>query len=232
MGLFGSIDLSGFGLSGIIPIIAIILIGFIVLIVVGGITFFYYTRKSSKSSFKNLIPIFIKVNGKLIRIGQDKAKELFVPDSNISLFFLKNKKIYLARPTRAMGKDEYWEYISSNGEWVNFDISSQGELDTLAEANYDHRDTRYAFTNLRDIIKRNYKDKSVKWWKDPTIMNIISFVIMSIFFTGFILIVIWRTSALIDKVGMLIDKVAPMVQSAENQVSMAQNINSGIVPAG
>lgn len=224
-GVDGSIDFSNVG-----TIIGIIILGFFVLIIVGGFVFLYYSKKIKKTLFKNQIPIFVKVHGKLSRIGIDKAKELFVPDSNISLYFLKDRKIYIARPTRAMGKDEYWYYISENGEWVNFDMSTIKDEDTLAQANYDHRDTRYAYTNLKEIIKRNYKNKATVWWKDPTIMNIISFVIMSLIFVGAIILVLAR-------VGKLIEGLAPVgkdfVTASENMmkaVQISQNLNSGITP--
>ncbi|GAH06563.1 unnamed protein product, partial [marine sediment metagenome] len=130
---------------------------FVILIVAGGLTFLWNLKKAKKKTFKNRIPIFQTINGKRKRIGSDWAKELFVPDSNISLFYLKEYKIYLARPTRSMGENEYWYAISENGEWVNFDLSVSPDQDTLATANYDHRDTRYAYINLKEIIKKNYK---------------------------------------------------------------------------
>ena len=202
--------------------IGVILLVFVVLVFVGGITFFLIMRKNKKLSYKNQIPIFVNVNGKHTRIGVDTAKELFIPDSNISLFHLKNNKTFLARPTRAMGKNEYWYSISENGEWVNFDLSMNPEMNSLAEANYDHRDTRYAYVNLKEIVKRNYKDKSIVWWKDPVVMNIITFVIMSIIFIGFCWFVIAKMGGLLGELSGLISKIEPLMKTA-------QNVNSGVV---
>ncbi len=225
-GMFGSFNVSGLVFWG-----GIIFLAFIIMIVAGAVTFFYYGKKARKNAFRNQVPIFMNVNGKPHRIDLDWAKELFVPDSNISLFFLKKHKIYLARPTRSMGKYEYWYQISENGEWVNFDLSMNPDDNTLASTNYDHRDTRYAYINLREIIKKNYKDKALVWWKDPVVMNIISFVIMAIVFTGFIWFVIAKTGGLIEKVGVLIEKLEPIADKMSGAVSKAQNINSGITPA-
>ena len=169
----------------------------------------------------------MSINGKRTRIGIDTAKEVFIPDSNISLFFLKSHKIYIARPTRAMSKDEYWYSISENGEWVNFDLSIDPDKDTLSLANYDHRDTRYAYVNLKDLIKKNYKDKAVQWWKDPVIMNIIAFIIMSFIFIA----ACW---ILLSKIGNLITKLGPIAQAmvdiSKNQAqTAAQTVGSGVV---
>ncbi len=217
--------------EGILFWIGIIFAAFLVLLVAGVGTFIYYNRKLKKISFKNQVPIFQSINGKHTRIGLDWAKELFVPDSNISLFFLKLHKIYLARPTRAMGKNEYWYSISENGEWINFDLSTNPEYNTLAKANYDHRDTRYAYVNLKEIIKKNYKDKVLVWWKDPVVMNIISFVIMSIIFVGAVWFLIAKMGVLISSQGAWLDKMEIIADKLSGAVMNAQNINSGVIPA-
>ena len=206
----------------------IIFLAIIIFVFIGLVTFFYYSKKEKKMSFKHQVPLFQNINGKPKRIGLDWAKELFVPDSNISLFFLKGYKIYLARPTRAMGQNEYWYTISENGEWVNFDLSNNEKDNTLAKINYDHRDTRYAFVNMKEIIKRNYKDKSLVWWKDPVVMNIISFVIMTLLFLGGCWFLIAKITLLVGEVAQLIEKIGPIVESINNAVTASQNINSGI----
>lgn len=207
----------------------LIFLAFIILIVAGAIAFFYYGGKAKKKAFKNKVPIFVSLNGKHKKVGTDWAKEIYVPDSNISLFYLKINKIYIARPTRAMGKNEYWYSISENGEWINFDLSTNPNDNTLAKANYDHRDTRYAYVNLKEIIKKNYKDKSLVWWKDPVIMNIISFVIMSIVFVGGCWFLIAKIGFLIDKLPALLEQQNMIADKMASAVQSVQNINSGVV---
>jgi len=204
----------------------IIFVGFIFLIIIGVGTFLYYSKKSKKIQFKNKIPLFTKINGKHSRIGVDNAKEVFIPDSNISLFFLKNRKIYIARPTRAMGKDEFWFSIAENGEWINFDLSSDPEKNTLALANYDHRDTRYAYVNLKDIIKRNYTDKAVKWWKEYS--PLITFIITSFIFIGGCWILLSKIGSLIGELIPITEQWTQIAESMSGAVQNAQNINSGI----
>jgi len=233
MGLMDDIGLSSvinfFKSSSFVMWFGIILLAFIILIMVSGLTFFYYSRKENKNAFKYQIPLFISMNGKLKRIGLDWAKELYVPDSNISLYYLRGYKIYLARPTRAMGTNENWYAINENGEWVNIDLSLDPKKSTLADINYDHRDTRYAFVNMSEIIKRNYKDKNLVWWKDPVVMNIISFIIMSIIFVGACWFLIAKMGHLVDRIAILIDRFAPIAESFTKAFEQSQNLNSGVV---
>lgn len=206
---------------------AIIFILIAVVIVVGIGVFLYYSKKLKKAHFKNEIPLFANINGKHSRVGIDQAKEVFIPDSNISLFFLKNKKIYIARPTRAMGKNEYWYSISENGEWINFDLSTDPGEDTLAKANYDHRDTRYAYVNLKDIIKRNYKDKAIQWWKEYS--HLITFIIVSFIFVGSCWLLLSRIGKLIGQLGPFVDQMKIIAEIMGNSVQTAQSINSGVI---
>ncbi len=221
--------MEGVDLSGVGTTILFIFLGFLVLIIAGVITFIYYSKKIKKNLFKYKIPIFTTLHNKHTRVGIDDAKELFIPDSNISLFFLKNKKIYIARPTRSMGKDEFWYSISENGEWVNFDLSTDPEKNTLATANYDHRDTRYAYVNLKDIIKRNYKDKSVKWWKEYS--QLITFIVVSFIFVGSCWFLLAQIGKLIGSLTPLLEQWTSISESMAQSVQIAQNLNSGIVPA-
>ncbi len=219
----------GSGLQGAGITIGIILLIFFVIVFAGIITFFYYSKKIKKQQFKYKIHIFKDIAGEIQPIDDDLAKEVFVPDTNVGLYYLLRKKIYIARPTRAMGKDAFWYKILPNGEWVNFDMKSVDGKPTLAKAEYDHRDTRYAYINLKEIIKRNYRDKSVKWWKEYA--PLITFIVISFIFV----LACWL---LLAKIGKLIGSISPLIESAkllqESSISLiqnAQNINSGITPA-
>jgi len=205
---------------------ALLFVFFVIFVITAVIIFMYYRKKSVNMQFRNKVPIFTSLNGKHKRVGVDSAKEVFIPDSNISLFYLRGKKVYIARPTRAMGEHEFWYSISENGEWVNFDLSVDTKDNTLAQANYDHRDTRYAYVNLKDIIKRNYKDKSVQWWKEYS--HIITFIIVMIFGVGGIWVIVSKIGGLIDQLGPLTEQWTQISETMAGAVKDAQNINSGV----
>jgi len=199
---------------------------FFVLVLSGVITFFYYSKKADKQIFKNKIELFKEINGKRYKIGTDRAKEVYIPDSNVSLYYLKIRKIYIARPTKSMGFDEYWYCIAENGEWVNFDMSILPGQNTSAKINYDHRDTRYAYVNLKEIIKKNYSDKNVKWWKEYA--PLISIVIISFITLAGIWFIFLKIGDLVDQIAPLIESANAMVKSSSELMQLQQNLNSGV----
>lgn len=183
-------------------------------------------KKKKKYLYRFKIVIFMQVNGKIRRIGVDNAREMFVPNSNISLFFLKSKKIYLPRATRAMGENEFWYKISDNGEWVNYDLSADPDKDTFAIANYDHRDTRYAYTNLKEIIKRNYSDKAIVWWKEYS--HVISFIIIVVVTISGLIFIISRLGNVITQLIPLAETMKEIAEIMKDISINNQNVNSGI----
>lgn len=210
---------TSFGGAG--TVLLIILGVFIVVAIVGAITFNYYYKKKQKLQFCERIHIFKEVHGEPQPIDDDVAMEVYVQDTNVSLYYLKRRKLYIARPTLAMGKNAYWFNILQNGEWVNFALKGSKDGATFSEANYDHRDTRYAYINLREIIKRNYKDKATKWWKEYS--PLITFVVVSFIF----LIGCW---VLLAKMGNVVKQLGPVAEGmkvvSENMKIVANTCQS------
>ena len=238
MGILGDVGInigSGGGLKEAGQTIGFALIIFFVLLITGIITFVYYSKKAKNQQFRYKIHIFKDIAGEIQPIEDDLAKEVFVPDTNVGLYYLLKKKIYIARPTRAMGKDAFWYKILPNGEWVNFDLKNiksgkgKDEDKTLAGADYDHRDTRYAYINLKEIIKRNYRDKSVKWWKEYA--PIISFIIISFVFVLGCWILLAKIGKLIETSSGLVESMKAIPDVCSNFYQGTQNINSGVVGA-
>jgi len=91
-----------------------------------------------------------------------------------------------------------------------------------AGLDYDHTDMRYAYANLREIIKRNYRDKATKWWKEYA--NIIAVVVFVFVFTISFWFLIGKIGGLIDSLSGILDKIAVLEKATG--VSSA----SGIIP--
>jgi len=181
--------------------------------VVGGIFYYIYYLKKKKKSYNKSIHWFEEVGGLPVAIGKDMACELIVPGTNIPVFYVKEKKMYLPRPTIRMGQNSYWFMIKNNKEIVNFRMRNMNEDMTEANLEYDHTDMRYAYTNLKELIKRNYKDKSQPWWREYK--EIISLVILIFVLTlSFIFI--------ISKIGNLIEKVGSLINHADNLIKIAE----------
>lgn len=209
---FGSI------FTGVYRIIALVLL----FLIVGGILFAILVLKGSKKKNNKEIFWFEEVSGLMVRSGlPDRACELNVPGTNVKVFFIKAKNLYLPRPTKAAGENRYWYCIRNNRELVNFVMKNLNKEMTEAGLDYDHTDMRYGQTQLKEIIKRNYRDKSVKWWKEYK--EVITMVIYTFVITISFIFIASKMGSLIDQIGSLIEHADSLVKSAEAMK------NSGIV---
>jgi len=200
-------------MSGVMSGLAQFGILLLMFLIVGGILYYIYYLKKKKKAYNKKIFWFEEVHGAIVPVGQDSACELTVPGTNINVFYIKSKDMYLPRPVKRMGKDAYWYVIKNNREIVNFRMKNINEKMTEANLDYDHTDMRYALTNLKDLIKRNYRDKSTPWWREYK--EVISLVILIFVLTLSFIFIISKVGSLIDKVGVLIQHADQLIQMAE-----------------
>ena len=169
-------------------------------------------KKKDKLYNKKLF-FFEEVNGVMTPVSNYNACELTIPGSNIQVFYVKEIDLYLPRGTRRMGKDAYWYCIRNNREIVNFTMKNLNEEMKKANLDYDHTDMRYALQNLKELIKRNYRDKATTWWKEYK--DVIATVIFIFAITCALAFVFWRTGILLDKIGSLLAKAEEVLEVAK-----------------
>lgn len=201
------VNLSGI-MSGVMQFV--LLIGLFLL--VGGIFWFVYYLKKRRKRYNKKIFWFEEVHGEMVPVGEDVACELIIPGSNINVFYIKEKDMYLPRPVKRMGKDAYWYAIKNNREIVNFTMANINE-DDKAGLKFDHTDQRYALTNLKELIKRNYRDKSQPWWRE--FKDVIGLVVLIFVLTLSFIFIISKIGGLADKIGILIDQANQLIQLAD-----------------
>lgn len=209
-GIFGGFNFSS-AMSGVMQFV--ILLG--MFIAVGGIFFWIYYLRSSKEKYNQKIHWFEEVNGSVVPLGMNLARELTIPNSNVQVFYIKDKDMYLPRPRIKMGKDAYWFMIKRNGEIVNFAMKNLNEEMKEANLDYDHTDMRYALTNLKELIKRNYRDKATPWWREYK--EVISIIILIFVLTLCFIFLISKFGGVADKLGILIDHADKLIQLAETK---------------
>lgn len=209
-GLFGGSTVGG-AMSGVMQFLLLVVMFF----VVGAIFYWMFYLKKSKADNKQQIHWFEEVNGAIVPIGKDLAKELTIPGSNVQVFYIKGRDMYLPRPRIKMGKNAYWFIIKRNGEIVNFAMKNINEEMKEANLDYDHTDMRYALTNLKELIKRNYRDKSQPWWREYK--DVIGLVILIFVLTISFVFIISKVGGLVDKVGILIEHADQLIQLAETK---------------
>ena len=217
MGLMDSV-----GLSGVLPEIDLMsmlgTVGFIIFIVllfvlVAGIFFAILWFIKQKKLYNKKIHWFEEVSGIMTHIDDDVACELTIPNSNIQVFYIKKKDLYLPRPVKRMGKDAYWFCIRNNREIVNFTLKNMNREMEESNLDFDHTDQRYALTNLKALIQRNYRDKSTKWWMEYK--EVIGLVVLIFALTLSFMFLISKIAELMDKAAILIDHADQLVKSAE-----------------
>jgi len=203
----------GSSIMGYLGNLGKILLGVFIFLIIGGTVFFILWRLKNKKLYNKRIFWFEEVNGHVVPTDEDLATELIIPNTNITTFYIKKKDLYLPRPVKRMGKNSYWFMIKNNREIVNFSMKDMNKEMTEANLDYDHTDMRYAYTNLKEIIKRNYRDSSKVWWREYK--DVISMVILIFMLTISFFFLITKLGGLIDKIGVLINHADNLIKAAE-----------------
>ncbi len=224
------ISLGDFGLGNInIGAIADKALSFfliIILIVVVGVIVFYLMKKAKeKKTPMKKVGWWEEIQGKLIPTEMDKVKEIIIPGTRLRVFYIKSKDMWLPRFTKGLTKDLFWVAITPRRELVNFVLGSLSEDMKTAGLEYDHTDMIWASENLREFIKRNYRDKSTPWWK--AYQGVITTAIYIIILTFSFVIILYFMRQIMGDLGNLVSQVAKLIQQQES----CSPSGSGIAPA-
>jgi len=229
-GIKGAEVLDKINIQGIFKGVGSFVLLIATLAIVAGIVAMVLYLKKNKQLYKEKIHFFEEVQDQMIPVEDCVGAELIIPNTNIRVFYIKSKDLYMPRGVKKMGKNSYWYAIRNNREIVNFTMSNLNKVLKEAGLDFDHTDMRYAYANLREIIKRNYKDKSKKWWLEYK--DVISVVIFVFVITVSMFFITRYIGSIVDKVGPLIDKI---VEAMDRMIQFEQatggGISSGVKPA-
>lgn len=194
----------------------------VLFLVIAGILYWWLQKKKSRNVDIHRIVWWEEVAGNFQLFGeQDLARELTIPGTNVKVFYIKKKDMYLPRFTLKVGETTYFVGILKNREMVNFQPTNLNEDGKTVGVNYDHRDMRYAQTNLKAMIDRNYRQKSQPWYiqyKEVIGVVVLIFVTSACFWFLFD-----RVEELLRLAGQLIENADKLVDSAN------AGRNSGVV---
>lgn len=205
------------------------LTGFMVLfmiVVIGGLVFFYLKkRKEKQSPAMKKIGWWEDVQGNLIPTTMDNAKEIIIPGTRLRVFYIKSKDMWLPRFTRGITKDLFYVAITPKRELVNFKLKSIGETMEKAGLEYDHTDMIWASENLREFIKRNYRDKSTPWWK--AYQGVITTVIYIVILTFSFVVILYFMREIVTDMGGVLNGIERLL----DKMNACNPQGSGITPA-
>jgi len=140
---------------------------FLLLVALGGIvTAFVIIKKKGKNKGNGFkIGWWYEVGGRMEPSTMDEVEEIIIPGTVLRIFHNKKKDLWIPRFTRGISKNLFYVLLTPTNQMVNFTIPSLSQDLKIAKLEYDHTDMLWAAENAREYIKRNYKDKAVKWWQ-------------------------------------------------------------------
>ena len=226
--------MAGINLGDFIPNISVgdladkLITGLIILFIVaiaGAIVFFLMKKKKDKKTPVKKIGWWEEVHGNLIPTAMDNAKEIIIPGTRLRVFYIKSKDMWLPRFTRGITKDLFYVAITPKRELVNFTLKSISADMKEAGLEYDHTDMIWASENLREFIKRNYRDKSTPWWK--AYQGVITTVIYIILLTFSFVVILYFMRQIIGDMGGVLSGIERLLDKMES----CNPRGSGITPA-
>ena len=197
----------------------------IIIVVVGALVFFYMKKAKEKKTPSKKIGWWEEVQGKLIPTEVDKIKEIIIPGTRLRVFYIKSKDMWLPRFTKGLTKDLFWVAITPRRELVNFVLGSLSADMKTAGLEYDHTDMIWASENLREFIKRNYRDKSTPWWK--AYQGVITTAIYIIILTFSFVIILYFMRQIIGDMGGVLNGIEKLL----NEMESCNPSGSGLAPA-
>lgn len=166
---------------------------FVGIIVVGIIIFFVlnWKKKQKKGNIMEL-GWWEEINGQMMPLTVDKTEEIIIPGTSLRVFYIKSKDMWLPRFTRPIKPKLFWIVITPNREIVNWTPKPIGQDMKEAGLDYDHTDMRWGAENVKEFIKRNYRDKATPWWKEyQGVITGAVYILVTTFCLGIILY-LWK----------------------------------------
>lgn len=214
----------GFSITGIWNILLTIFIIIIFTVATAAIAFYLYKRKKEMNSPKSTICWWEDTGEKQIPLDQDEVIEITHPGTRLRAFYIKKKDMWLPRFTKSVKQGLYYVTITPQRELVNWTPGSIEKNMKEIGLKFDHTDMLWASENLREFIKKNYRDKSVKWWQ--AYQQVITTVIYIIFITISFGIVLYMMRGIVGDIGLLMERGGEIMKGLE-----ACKPSSGISPA-
>jgi len=215
---------SGMNIGGFLDNFLIIFIVGVCGIIIGGIAFFLVKKKKEKTLPKQTVIWWEDFGDRQIQLGKDEMVEIVHPGTRLRAFYIKKKDMWLPRFTNSVQPGLYYVTLTKQRELVNWIPTSLTEDMQKMGLCYDHTDMLWASENLREFIKRNYRDKSIKWWQ--AYQQVITTVIFLIFLTICISVILYMMRGIVGDIGSVASQLSEAIKSME----MCRP-TSGVIPA-
>lgn len=224
--VFGS--LGGFNMSVIVEKAYFFLGLFFLFAIAGGLIIAFFSLKSKKGASKDMNKVgwWQEVTGteSMEPSSMDEVEEIVIPGTTLRVFYCKKRDLWLPRFSRGVSKNLYYVLLTPTQQMVNFTLKSLTSDLKQANLEYDHTDMLWAAENTREFIKRNYRDKSVKWWQ--LYQNTIAIAGLLIIFTFCFLLILYFMRGITQDIGSIATTTSEAVKFACSNAA-----TSGVTPA-
>lgn len=194
---------------------------FILILVIAGIIgiFYYFFKKKKDPKETKKIGWWEEVGETLSPGKMEDAEEIVIPGTILRVFYVKAKDLWLPRFSRGITNSLYYVLRTPTGQLINFTLKSISSDLKEAKLDYDHTDMLWAAENTREFIKRNFKDKNIKWWQAYQgvittgaylMMMTFSFIMIIYFLRG----VIQDIGAIASQLGNILEKMNAASQTS------------------
>lgn len=219
---FGKIDV-GIVTDKILTTFMIVLM----IAVVGGVVFFLTkAKRERKTAPKTNIGWWEELHGELIPKDMDVAQEIIIPGTRLRVFYIKAKDMWLPRFVRGIKQDLFYIAITPKRELVNFILGGIEKDMAKAGLKYDHTDMIWASENLREFIKRNYRDKATPWWK--AYQGVITTAIYIIILTFSFVIIIYFMRQMVGEMGNILNGISNLMDKMNSCNPQGSGISSAV----
>ncbi len=208
---FGSFDM-----SAIIGKIYFFVGVFFLLAIIGGLAATILIMRARKRKLKDIKKIgwWEEVTGteRLEPSSMDEVEEIVIPGTTLRVFYCKKRDLWLPRFAKGVSKDLFYVLLTPTRQMVNFTLQGLTADLKKAKLDYDHTDMLWAAENTREFIKRNYKDKSVKWWQ--AYQGVITTAIYILVMTFSFIIIIYFMRGIVTDISKVAGTMAEAVKTS------------------
>lgn len=217
----------GFDMSGVVDKIYFFVGIFLLCFVLGAIIFAFLIvrRRNKKSKNNKKVGWWQEVSGteSMEPTHMDEVEEIVIPGTTLRVFYCRKRDLWLPRFNRGISKDLFYVLLTPQQQMVNFTIKPPTKNNGAEIDHDDNTDMLWAAENTREFIKRNYRDKSEKWWK--AYQGVITTAIFIFIMTFSMVIIIYFMRGIVTDLG----QVAATISSAL-ETSCRNAATSGVVP--
>jgi len=197
----------------------------IVCVIFGLFGWLLYWRITSKQ-YRYLRLLYKSINGINYLQSTYRARSIPISKAGDNLWFVKGIKRYIAPATKTDAPNRFPHEEREDGEWINFELSTVNEAQTLAGVKFIHQDMRTQRVATGQILEQRLINKGF-WEKyKDMIIHVIFYLITMIC----MVVIFWQWGGITEQISALVSQLGNLIKEI-NSLECVGGKTVGIVPA-